>query len=137
MKFISNLSIITIDLVKSVIEEVNIHDEDPSHFKDIFNTQSNNSSAYCLYKIDNGEEKLEKEYASFGVDPTRMTENSYLRVNGVGMGTIKAILPNNDLLVVKDLYDDDDENVIGQEKTVYRVKEMSLIHRYFRSDMVM
>jgi hypothetical protein len=36
--FISKLQTITIDIVKAVITEVNIHDEDPSEFADVFNT---------------------------------------------------------------------------------------------------
>jgi hypothetical protein len=37
---ISNLAIITVDLVKSIIQEVNIHDEAPSKFIDFFNVKS-------------------------------------------------------------------------------------------------
>ena len=37
LSFISSLEIITVDIVKSVLEEVNIHDEDPNEFGDIFN----------------------------------------------------------------------------------------------------
>ena len=36
---ISNLAIITVDLVKSIIQEVNIHDEAPSKFIDFFNVK--------------------------------------------------------------------------------------------------
>lgn len=37
LRFIASLEIITVDIVKSVIEEVNIHNEDPHNFADIFN----------------------------------------------------------------------------------------------------
>lgn len=40
IEFISEMEIITIDIVKAVIEEVNIHKEDPYNFKDIFNVKS-------------------------------------------------------------------------------------------------
>ncbi len=36
--FVSKLEIITIDIVKSIVEEVNIHQVDPIEFKDFFNT---------------------------------------------------------------------------------------------------
>lgn len=38
-KFISNLEIITVDIVNSIIDEVNIHNEPPSAFKDVFNVK--------------------------------------------------------------------------------------------------
>lgn len=41
---ISKLEIITVDLVKSIIQEVNIHDEEPSKFIDFFNVKDSQSS---------------------------------------------------------------------------------------------
>lgn len=39
LKFISNLEIITVDIVNSIIDEVNIHNESPALFKDVFNVK--------------------------------------------------------------------------------------------------
>lgn len=39
IKFIASLQLITMDIVSSVIQEVNIHEEDPLLFKDIFNVK--------------------------------------------------------------------------------------------------
>ncbi len=39
MKFIANLEIITVDIVKAVVSEVNIHEEAPLNFKDVFNVK--------------------------------------------------------------------------------------------------
>lgn len=138
LRYISSMSIITIDLVKSVIEEVNIHDEDPSKFKEFFNTDESSSTSYQIYKIESGEEKLVMEYAILKTHPDKLKENSYFRVNGEGFGTIKAILPNNDVLVYKDLYEDDDDEgkIVGQEKTIYRIKPMDITHRYFRTEIL-
>lgn len=134
LRFISSMSIITIDLVKSVIEEANIHNEDPFKFREFFNTDEASSTSYRIFKIEEGGEKLVMEYAILKTPPDKMKENSYFRVNGEGFGTIKAILPNNDLLVYKDLYEDNDDEgkIIGQEKTIYRIKPMEITHRYFR-----
>ena len=41
IEFISSLQIITVDIVKSVLQEVNIHDEPPSKFESVFNVQKN------------------------------------------------------------------------------------------------
>lgn len=40
IEFLAQLEIVTIDIVKSIIEEVNIHDEAPENFKKIFNIKS-------------------------------------------------------------------------------------------------
>ena len=39
IKFISNLEIITVDIVNSIIDEVNIHEEAPDKFKAVFNVK--------------------------------------------------------------------------------------------------
>ncbi len=39
MKFISNLELITVDVVNSIIDEINIHDEETANFKDVFNVK--------------------------------------------------------------------------------------------------
>lgn len=39
IKFISNLEIITVDIVNSIIDEVNIHEESPDKFKAVFNVK--------------------------------------------------------------------------------------------------
>lgn len=39
IKFISNLEVITVDIVKAVIQEVNIHCEAPENFGDVFNVK--------------------------------------------------------------------------------------------------
>lgn len=39
VKFISNLELITVDIVNSIIDEVNIHNEETANFKDVFNVK--------------------------------------------------------------------------------------------------
>jgi len=136
IKFISELSIITIDLVKAVIEEVNIHNEDPALFKNIFNVTSSDDSTYNLFKIEDGKEKLFIEYAYFNIQPDKFTEGSHFRVNNDDFGTIKAILPNNDIVVYKNTYDDATGDINGQEKEVYRIKSPINTHRIFRSNEI-
>lgn len=55
LSFLSTLNIITVDIVKAVVEEVNIHNEEPSNFKDVFNVSAKTSNKYDIY-----EGKLEK-----------------------------------------------------------------------------
>lgn len=51
LKFVSNLEIITVDIVNSIIDEVNIHEESPESFKDIFNVKKI-SGKYNIIHID-------------------------------------------------------------------------------------
>lgn len=50
-KFIGEMNIITIDLVKAIIHEVNLHGESPYEFKDIFNVRNHKNELYDLYNI--------------------------------------------------------------------------------------
>jgi hypothetical protein len=59
IKSISKLQIITVDLVKSIIQEVNIHDEAPSKFMDFFNVKGSASiysadTQVVMYKVKDG-----------------------------------------------------------------------------------
>jgi hypothetical protein len=51
--YISSLEIITVDIVKAVIEECNIHDSPPVDFQDFFNVQKAHSKLYNIYKFEN------------------------------------------------------------------------------------
>jgi len=51
IKFVSNLEIITVDIVSSIIDEVNIHEEAPNDFKDVFNVRKI-SGKYNIHKVD-------------------------------------------------------------------------------------
>lgn len=51
IEFISGLELITVDIVKSIIEEVNIHKESPFVFKDIFNITIG-ENCYNVFEFD-------------------------------------------------------------------------------------
>jgi len=51
IKFISELELITVDIVSSIIEEVNIHNESPEKFADIFNIKKL-SEVFNVIKLD-------------------------------------------------------------------------------------
>ena len=139
IKFISELSIITIDLIKSVIEEVNIHNESPYEFSDIFNTHSDEDFHYNIYKIIDGnpEPELFMEYVNMDIHPDKIKENTPLRLNNVYHGSVKAILPNNDLVVYKEIYDEEGDNIKGQEKMVFRITKNTSIHKLFRNPLAL
>jgi hypothetical protein len=51
MKFVSCLELITVDIVKAIIQETNIHEESPYEFADLFNVKKN-SGKIDLYLLD-------------------------------------------------------------------------------------
>lgn len=59
IEMIANLPIITMDLVKSVIQEVNIHDEDPFTFKEFFNVNGeNDDKRFNVYYLNEQGQKV-------------------------------------------------------------------------------
>ncbi len=59
IEMIANLPIITMDLVKSVVQEVNIHDEDPFSFKEFFNVNGeNDDKRFNVYYLNEQGQKV-------------------------------------------------------------------------------
>ena len=109
IKMIGHLPMITIDLVKSIVEEVNIHNEDPALFKDYFNADNgDNDNYYNVYKIntETSEKVLYKSFADIDHDLENMTEVEYddfvgqtFYINQRAMGYIKQIVDNNTVII--------------------------------------
>lgn len=101
IKMISEMPIITMDLVKAVIEEVNIHEEDPALFKDIFNVQGDQSDIYNVYTINDDGSRT--EYArNTPVSPAYFSgynEGDNLYVQKKYVGTITKFINKSQLLV--------------------------------------
>ena len=55
IKFISSLTLITVDIVKSIIQEVNIHNESPEVFEEVFNV-TKTEGKFKVIQIINDEE---------------------------------------------------------------------------------
>jgi len=92
ISFISNLEMITIDIVTSVVIEVNIHDESPSIFKDVFNVEVLDD-AFDIFTIKDGKEKL--LYSRVDMDPIRASQSAiggHFRVNNRILGKIVGIV---------------------------------------------
>lgn len=54
VRFIASLQLITVDIVKTIIQEVNIHNESPQKFEDVFNVQKNEGKYNVLLKDEVG-----------------------------------------------------------------------------------
>lgn len=101
INMISELPIITMDLVKSVIEEVNIHEEDPALFKDIFNVNGDQADIYNVYIINEDGSKTEYQKNAV-VHPSYLSvheEGEHLYINKRRVGTIEKFINKSQLLV--------------------------------------
>lgn len=122
IKMISELPIITMDLVKSVIEEVNIHEEDPALFKDIFNVQGDQSDIYNVYTINEDGSKTEYQ-KSVIVHPSYFNayeEGEGLYIQRRRIGTISKFINKSQLLVeVENVPVDENEAPTMENKLFY------------------
>lgn len=119
IKMISELPIITMDLVKAVVEEVNIHQEDPALFKDIFNVSGDQSDIYNVFILN--EDGSRTQYATSAVvHPSYLSsyeEGEGLYVQKRRVGTISKFINKSQLLVeVENVPVDDEEETIMENK---------------------
>lgn len=94
IKFISNLETITVDIVKAVVNEVNIHNEGPSAFEDVFNVKKLNGRYNLSIKDTNGVVSELATGVSIYPNPT-YNENSVGRnfeIDDQYIGTISKVL---------------------------------------------
>ena len=75
IEFIARLKLITVDIVKAVVSEVNIHDEPPSAFEKVFNVEKV-STLYSVWKI---KEDDNDEIMFNGVDDHYMKKGGYTK----------------------------------------------------------
>jgi hypothetical protein len=150
VKFVSQLDLITVDIIKSVVKEVNIHDEDPSVFEDVFNV-AKTPVTYSVYKVTQGEDGLEKEtFFKYGIsmrdadigpngfDETFLEKNFYIHSGQTWLGTIKGVISNTDILVKppNDGYEEDDnvgENGKKVSQIHFRVTKNAMVHSSFKT----
>lgn len=94
ISFISSLATITVDIVKAILNEVNIHAESPSVFSDVFNVKKLKGKYNISIKNENG------SLSDFALDVTSNTRptfndrmvNQRIDINGETFGFIKRII---------------------------------------------
>jgi hypothetical protein len=102
---ISNLAIITVDLVKSIIQEVNIHDEAPSKFIDFFNVKGShadytNTIPTDLVLVKEGVITKELFAENINLETFKnLREGNYIYHNQEYFGKIIQKYPNNMLKI--------------------------------------
>lgn len=127
IEYLSTLEIITIDIAKTLVEEVNIHHETPKVFGDYFNTKQVNNQCSVFVIEDNDGVTTEKMlYPKATVMPAKITIDSIgqqLVINSDRQGPIKSVI--GDLVMYEDY--DDRMITIRIEPVSYRHRSFSLI----------
>lgn len=111
LHFISGLELITIDIVKSIILEVNMHREGPDKFKNVFNVKKLSDKHNIYILADNGKEHILFEGITTNFknyDPSNMLDVRYnLNFNSIGSFTIVNSIDDNTIEVefsISDIY---------------------------------
>ncbi len=121
IEFISNLEIITVDIVKSLIEEVNIHEAPPSTFRNIFNIKTSNN-LFNVFSIENDIKTIFRENSTSvpkildsddNIEPNLIGKE--LLINKEYIGEIVAVI-NNQIIVKDEDYDE------VTDKEIYKTK---------------
>lgn len=108
--FISKLRKITIDIVKAVINEVNVQKESPFQFADIFNVEMNDDRYKAYFIDDNNEEIMifDNETMNFrSIDFNYNHVGETLKIGKVWLGRITDIFASDVLEITN--YDAEDE----------------------------
>lgn len=140
---ISNLEIITIDIVKSVIEEVNLHKESPTEFMDVFNVKkiTGKYTVYSVTKDGAGKEieiELEKGVKIYPREFDEDRIGSSFEMGGRYFGEIKEII-SFDTIVVEPYRDDEESSGKGKrakskkpDLLTLRIETYNSIHKNFK-----
>lgn len=153
VRFVSSLELITIDIVKSIVEEVNIHEESPEMFKDIFNCKKI-SGRYNVYELK------PNVLSTTGFDETKLFEAVKLNRNDFTAGDDlvgntfyvdgdyyarikKVISPKIAILELVKEYEDDDDDDNTESKNseiiniTVRVESIDVMNYSYKWDSAM
>jgi hypothetical protein len=104
VKFISNLEIITVDIVNSIIDEVNIHKESTATFKDVFNVRKI-SGKYNILLVNEKDGSTTELKKGVQIYPRKLDDkedellNYYFEAGGERMGRIVEVIGRNVLRI--------------------------------------
>lgn len=111
--FISNLETITVDIVKSVLSEVNIHAESPATFQNVFNVKKIKGKYNVLVREPDG--TLSEIAKSVNIFPKPNYHDELVdyrfEIDGTAIGTISRVIGWTSLEITP--YEDDNGNKIG------------------------
>jgi hypothetical protein len=110
VNYISTLRHITVDIVKSVIEEVNIHQESPENFKGVFNVSVRNSK-YNVFEVVDEKEILIAQHTDISchdfTDEDHIAVGSWFNVGGSRYGKFVRALSEDRAVFEVEVVDED------------------------------
>jgi len=134
--FVSNLETITVDIVKAVITEVNIHEEAPSVFQSVFNVKKLKGKYNVMLREDDG--TLSEIAKSVSVFPKPNYNDEmigyYFEIEGNTIGTISRVISWTTLELMP--YEKDNGEGIGFDKPIIvKIEDADIInYAYSYSD---
>lgn len=129
--FIAKLEIITVDIVTSVVTEVNIHQEDPEVFADLFNVEKLKNRGTIILVNEQDEKKnveLEKNIVLRGKGFDIAEYDSFFGMN-VNYGSVMSINENGDYIVQLEKHRFmTHKQLKGKDEAVFRLKTVESYH---------
>lgn len=135
VQFISSLETITVDIVKAVLNEVNIHEESPTAFEGIFNVKKLKGKYNVSIREEDG--TLTEIASNIGVYPRPTFNESNvgeeLEVDGVSVGEIVRVVNFNTIEV--EPYEFEDGTPIGfKDNLMIKIEDADLINYAYAYD---
>lgn len=135
INFISNLETITVDIVKAVINEVNIHEESPSAFEGIFNVKKLKGKFNLSMKDDNG--RLVELANSVNVYPRPMYSEGhvgyYFEIDGKSIGKVRRVI-NFSTLEIEPIDGEKGKKLGFTEPIIVKVEDADMINYAYAYD---
>lgn len=134
VQFISSLETITVDIVKAVLNEVNIHEESPTAFEGIFNVKKLKGKYNVSIREEDG--TLTEIASNIGVYPRPTFNESNvgeeLEVDGVSVGEIVRVVNFNTVEVGP--YELDGKPVGFKDNLMIKIEDADLINYAYAYD---
>lgn len=138
IKFISQLEMITVDIVSSIVHETNLHGDTPTVYAPFFNVKKMDARM-DVYKVEiDKKTKIPKEvlFKAFAeISPAKITNENignYLQLNKhLNLGAIAEVKSNNVIVTKTEDYDKDDK--LTATLDTYRLEPTPTYHSSFRT----
>jgi hypothetical protein len=135
INFISSLETITVDIVKAVLNEVNIHEESPTVFEGIFNVKKLKGKYNVSIREEDG--TLTEIASNVGIYPRPMYNESNVgygvEVDNISIGEIVRVINYNTVEI--EPYEFEDGTQIGfKENVMIKIEDADLINYSYAYD---
>jgi hypothetical protein len=135
INFISNLETITVDIVKAIINEVNIHEEGPSAFESIFNVKKLKGRYNISMKDEDGQ--LVELANSVSVYPRPMFSENHVdyrfEIDNKSIGVVRRVI-NFSTIEIEPFDGEKGEKLGFTEPIIIKVEDADIINYTYAYD---